>query len=117
MKKTLLAAAMLTTFAGVAQAETSVTLYGVIDTGIGYNKIKGNGYDGSKLGMINGIQAGSRWGLRGSEDLGLSLIHISAQRRGQHAYDDEERVARGAIPGRDDQRIQRPVHGLSLIHI
>ena len=39
------------------------SLYGVIDTGIGYNKIKGNGYDGSKLGMINGIQA-------------LSLIHI-----------------------------------------
>ena len=60
MKKTLLAAAMLTTFAGVAQAETSVTLYGVIDTGLGYNKIKGDGYDGSKLGMINGIQAGSR---------------------------------------------------------
>ena len=38
MKKTLLAAAILTTFAGVAQAETSVTLYGVTDTGIGYNK-------------------------------------------------------------------------------
>ena len=45
MKKTLLAAAMLTTFAGVAQAETSVTLYGVIDTGIGYNKIKGAAID------------------------------------------------------------------------
>ncbi len=73
MKKTLLAAAMLTTFAGLAQAETSVTLYGVIDTGIGYNKIKGDGYDGSKLGMINGIQAGSRWGLRGSDDLGDGL--------------------------------------------
>jgi predicted porin len=73
MKKTLLAAAMFTTFAGVAQAESSVTLYGVIDTGIGYNKIEGDGYDGSKLGMINGIQAGSRWGVRGSEDLGDGL--------------------------------------------
>ena len=73
MKKTLLAAAMFTTFAGVAQAESSVTLYGVIDTGIGYNKIKGDGYDGSKIGMINGIQAGSRWGLRGAEDLGDGL--------------------------------------------
>src|SRR5690606_14161099 len=70
MKKTLLAAALLAGFAGAAQAETSVTLYGVIDTGIGYNKIKGDGYDGSRIGMINGIQAGSRWGLRGSEDLG-----------------------------------------------
>ena len=55
MKKTLLAAAMLASFAGVAQAEPSVTLYGVVDTGLGYNKIKGDGYNGSKVGMINGI--------------------------------------------------------------
>lgn len=73
MKKTLLAAALLAGFAGVAQAETSVTLYGIIDTGIGYNKVKGNGFDGSRVGMINGVQNGSRWGLRGSEDLGDGL--------------------------------------------
>lgn len=73
MKKTLLAAALLAGFAGVAQAETSVTLYGIIDTGIGYNKVKGDGFDGSKIGMINGVQNGSRWGLRGTEDLGDGL--------------------------------------------
>jgi predicted porin len=77
MKKTLLAAALLAGFAGVAQAETSVTLYGIIDTGIGYNKISGApdsaGKNGSKFGMINGVQNGSRWGLRGSEDLGDGL--------------------------------------------
>ncbi|MFY3140240.1 porin [Achromobacter xylosoxidans] len=74
MKKTLLAAALLAGFAGVAQAETSVTLYGIIDTGIGYNKISGAGdLNGSRIGMINGVQNGSRWGLRGSEDLGDGL--------------------------------------------
>ncbi|MFY3136839.1 porin [Achromobacter xylosoxidans] len=77
MKKTLLAAAILTTFAGVAQAETSVTLYGIIDTGIGYNKISGDfnkqDFSGSRIGMINGVRSGSRWGLRGSEDLGDGL--------------------------------------------
>ena len=75
MKKTLLAAALLAGFAGVAQAETSVTLYGIIDTGLGYNKISGAGdaRNGSKFGMINGVQNGSRWGLRGSEDLGDGL--------------------------------------------
>ncbi|MDM9559718.1 porin [Bordetella petrii] len=73
MKKTLLAAALLAGFAGVAQAETSVTLYGIIDTGIGYNKVKGDGFDGSRIGMINGVQNGSRWGLRGTEDLGDGL--------------------------------------------
>lgn len=38
-EKTLLAAALLAGFAGAAQAETSVTLYGIIDTGIGYNDV------------------------------------------------------------------------------
>ncbi|OZI39174.1 porin [Bordetella genomosp. 1] len=73
MKKTLLAAALLAGFAGVAQAETSVTLYGIIDTGIGYNKVKGDGFSESRVGMINGVQNGSRWGLRGREDLGDGL--------------------------------------------
>ena len=73
MKKTLLAAALLAGFAGVAQAETSVTLYGIIDTGIGYNKIDVDGYKHSRVGMINGVQNGSRWGLRGREDLGDGL--------------------------------------------
>ncbi|MCD0505597.1 porin [Bordetella petrii] len=73
MKKTLLAAALLAGFAGAAQAETSVTLYGIIDTGIGYNKVKGDGYDASRIGMINGVEYGSRWGLRGTEDLGDGL--------------------------------------------
>lgn len=73
MKKALLATALGLSLAGMAQADTSVTLYGVIDTGIGYNKIKGPGFDGSRAGMINGIQEGSRWGLRGAEDLGDGL--------------------------------------------
>ncbi len=74
MKKTLLAAALLAGFAGVAQAETSVTLYGIIDTGLGYNKVEApNGDKASRVGMINGVQNGSRWGLRGSEDLGDGL--------------------------------------------
>ena len=74
MKKTLLAAALALGFAGVAQAETSVTLYGILDGGIGYQKVEGpNGVDAKKTGMINGIQSGNRWGLRGTEDLGNGM--------------------------------------------
>ncbi len=73
MKKTLLAAAVLAGFAGAAQAETSVTLYGIVDLGVGYQKIKGQGLDTSRTGLIDGAQSGSRWGLRGSEDLGGGL--------------------------------------------
>ncbi|NYT81786.1 porin [Alcaligenaceae bacterium] len=87
MKKTLLAAALVAGFAGVAQAETSVTLYGILDGGIGYQQVKGNtSYSASrtgatdskatKTGMINGVQSGNRWGLRGTEDLGNGLQAI-----------------------------------------
>lgn len=74
MKKTLLAAALMAGFAGIAQAETSVTLYGIIDTGIGYERIKGdNGYKTTRTGLIDGVQSGNRWGLKGTEDLGNGL--------------------------------------------
>jgi len=71
MKKTLIAAALLAGFAGAAQAETQVTLYGIVDLGIGYQKLKAPGQgSASKFGMNSGNQSGSRWGLRGTEDLG-----------------------------------------------
>src|SRR5690554_5646574 len=84
MKKTLLAAALTVGFFGVAQAETSVTLYGILDGGIGYQQLKGvqsyandrSGLESSKAkktGMINGIEYGNRWGLKGAEDLGNGL--------------------------------------------
>jgi len=61
-------------FAGAAQAQSNVTLYGVIDIGLGYNKIKyGPGESRSHIGMENGVRNGGRWGLRGSEDLGDGL--------------------------------------------
>src|SRR5690606_19173776 len=75
MKKTLLAAALAVGFAGVAQAETSVTLYGIVDTGIGYTQFKNKDTDvkASRTGLYDGVQSGNRWGLKGSEDLGDGL--------------------------------------------
>ena len=67
-----LAAAGLGLAAGTAAAETSVTLYGIADVSIRYvNTSDGaTGADGSRLSMSNGAISSSRWGLRGSEDLG-----------------------------------------------
>src|SRR5690625_4722239 len=80
MKKTLLAAALMVGFAGVAQAETSVTLYGVVDGGVGYQRLKTKSDAGSakatRTGLLGGVQRGNRWGLRGSEDLGDGLRMI-----------------------------------------
>ncbi len=82
MKKTLLAAALLAGFAtaGVAQAETSVTLYGILDTGYGYQNFKNNhegaDYRARSSGLRSGFVNGNRWGLKGAEDLGGGLSAI-----------------------------------------
>ncbi|GAB5094558.1 porin [Caballeronia sp. LP006] len=61
--------------AGAAQAQTSVTLYGVIDAGLGY--VSNANANGDHLyGMINGNLSGDRWGLKGQEDLGGGLKAI-----------------------------------------
>lgn len=78
MKKTLLAAALVTGLAGVAHAESSVTLYGLVDAGYGYQGIETKqrgAYPSGKItqrdfGVHSGVMNGSRWGLKGSEDLG-----------------------------------------------
>jgi predicted porin len=67
-----LALASLGLAAGAAQAETSVTLYGIADVSIRYLSTSAGsvGQDGSRVSMENGAISNSRWGLRGSEDLG-----------------------------------------------
>jgi predicted porin len=70
MKKSLLALAALGAFAGVAHAQSSVTLYGIIDVGINMNTNSGGAH---KYDMSSGVMQGSRFGLRGTEDLGGGL--------------------------------------------
>ena len=72
MKKTLIALA-----AGLACASAgaaNVDLYGVVDTGFSYYKTSNKGVnlgvDGHAFSMSSGQYNGSRWGLKGSEDLG-----------------------------------------------
>ena len=74
MKKTLLAAALLAGFAGAASAQSSVTLYGILDAGIVYKNVKySNGpvdVNNSQFGMAYGTQNGNRLGFKGVEDMG-----------------------------------------------
>ncbi len=68
MKKSLIALAVLAA-SGAAMAQSSVTLYGVLDTGLTYSKGKESVY-----GLTNmGGNANSRLGFRGVEDLGNGL--------------------------------------------
>src|ERR1700754_1749666 len=73
MKKSLLALGVLGTVAGAAHAKSSVTLYGLIDAGLTYTNNQGGSHN---FKMTSGAVNGSRWGLRGSEDLGGGLKAI-----------------------------------------
>ncbi|GAB5100658.1 porin [Caballeronia sp. LP006] len=73
MKKTLIVAALSGVFATAAHAQSSVTLYGLIDAGITYTNNQ-NGHSNFK--ETSGSVNGSRWGLRGAEDLGGGLKAI-----------------------------------------
>ena len=75
MKKTLAAVAVLGAFAGSALA-ADVQLYGVVDTGFLYthtdtDKAGADAVD--KLEMKSGMASGSRFGFKGTEDLGNGL--------------------------------------------
>jgi len=91
MKKSLLALAAMSALAGAAQAQSSVSVYGLLDAGLGSSVLKestatvttvtstqgsnpganGSGVAGSQLG--SGAMASSRLGFRGVEDLGGGL--------------------------------------------
>ena len=76
MKKTLAAVAVLGAFAGSALA-ADVQLYGIVDTGLQY--VHGDtdstapNSDFDSFSMESGMASGSRWGIKGTEDLGNGL--------------------------------------------
>jgi GBP family porin len=84
MKKSLFALAALGAFATAAQAQSSVTLYGNLDSGIGhFTGLSPNNTQlatqtaaadaaatGSATGYVDSQWATSLWGMRGTEDIG-----------------------------------------------
>lgn len=73
MKKTLITLAVLAAATGVAQAQSSVVIYGTVDAGFVSER-------GGKAGTVNkvdsGIGSASRLGFKGTEDLGNGLSAI-----------------------------------------
>lgn len=101
--------------AGAAQAQTSVTLYGVVDTGIGYQSNQAPALGATSGGksstkMINGIWAGSRFGLKGSEELGGGTKAIFTLEEGFNSANGGQSVSglafnRQAYVGLTDARL------------
>lgn len=70
MRKALFAFAAAAAFVSAASAQTSVTLYGLVDLGVERTKLSPGS---STTRLSSGIQSGSRLGFKGNEDLGGGL--------------------------------------------
>lgn len=96
MKKTLLAAALLGSFAASAFAAPSVTLYGIIDTGLNYTHYRaddGETASTDTFSMASGQSSGSRWGLRGDEKIGSVTVGFNLE-NGFNSDDGTETMSR-----------------------
>jgi predicted porin len=74
MKKSLLAVAVAAALPFAAQAQTNVTMYGIADINVGFKNAGGS--TSNFFAVESGGQATSRWGIRGTEDLGGGLSAI-----------------------------------------
>lgn len=67
----IISVAILSTVAcQLANAQSSVTLYGILDESIQYVDNTGAGGQKNQIGMQTGNWYGSRWGMKGKEDIG-----------------------------------------------
>lgn len=84
MKKLTLAAMIIGGFAAQAQAQSNVTIYGLVDAGIVSER---GGSAGNVTKLTSGIGGQSRLGFKGSEDLGNGLSAIFQLETGFKADD------------------------------
>ncbi|BFG79812.1 porin [Paraburkholderia terrae] len=73
MKCAVLFAIPFSLCASAAMAQSSVTLYGIIDNGVTYATNQGGAHSWQ---AVSGVVAGSRWGFTGTEDLGAGMKAI-----------------------------------------
>ena len=94
MKKIIISGAAGALFAGAALpafAQSSVTLYGIVDEAVRYQtNAAAGGHD--LVSMTSGPETHSRWGLKGSEDLGDDWSAIFHLENGFEAFDGQLHV-------------------------
>lgn len=100
MKRNQFAVVSMAFCASAAWAQSNVTLYGVIDANVEYvNNVHTAAGDGNRFAVQSGYLAGSRWGLRGVEDLGRGLQGVFVLESG-FSVDDGKLGSGGRLFGR-----------------
>ena len=100
MKKIALTAAMTTCICllqSTAHSQSAVTMYGVVDLGISLDQ---GGTSGNSVRVTSGMATQSRWGFRGTEDLGNGLSAFFVLEGGVHA-DTGGSTQNGTLFGRN----------------
>lgn len=91
--------AALSTGAAAQASTTRVTLYGLIDLGLGYERQRqDSGSASSRVSLKDGTRSGSRWGLRAVEDLGNGYRVVFRLESGFQASDGTQ--GQGRLFGR-----------------
>jgi hypothetical protein len=111
MKKSLIALAALSAFATAAQAQSTVSVYGIVDAGL--SSLDATNAKGQKVtteGIKQGNASGSRLGFRGTEDLGGGLkanfvIEMTADVTGSTALTATRQAFAGLQSGAGELRI------------
>lgn len=101
MKQKILAIALVSALPLVAQAQSSVTIYGLVDASIGVENNDAPG-EGSRTVVSSGTQSASRIGFRGTEDLGnglKALFNIEAAVAVDTGATDSNMFQRRAVVG------------------
>ncbi len=97
MKKSLLTLAVLGALSSAAFAQTNVTIYGVVDAGVAYDK--NISASNSIWKLQSGQQSSSRLGFKGAEDLGGGLSAVFTLENG-FSIDDGTLGQGGRLFGR-----------------
>lgn len=94
---------LLAAAAPAVSAQSTLQLYGLADGGLTYT----TGQDAAKLRLSSGIMEGSRWGLKGSEDLGggWKVLFVLESR---FELDSGDLANRPATGGRLPDRFSQP---------
>ena len=94
--------AVLGAASGFAMAASNVTLYGVIETGVVVQKAK---HADTTVSMVSGFDQGSRWGIKGVEELGngYSVGFVLEQGFDSDSGKNTESNSEGRTFGRESQ--------------
>ena len=90
MKKTLITLAVLAAATGVAQAQSSVVIYGTVDAGFVSER---GGVNGNVNKLDSGVASASRIGFKGTEDLGSGLSALFVLESGFGVDNGQQDVA------------------------